>query len=507
MAVAQKTEPAFGARVIQLVRSRVFLLVVLASQFVLVQLATGPLFGDAPRNLHWGILTAEQPAFLIGAPDTNERIKGFPPDPPSLSQYGLYEAPQGSLHPWWGPVAPGLFALVWWLTHSYTLLQLVVPLAGAGVVLLTYHMARDLLDERAALLAAAFLACFPLFREYSSTSYTETISALVLTAALLSYLRGRLILTILFGTLAALSKMDLLMLYFGVIGSCMLYTLVRRPDARQPSNRSRSIWFHVLALLGPALLASPWIWSHYLNGGQQGPTRGLSAGQFGLVAPQLLELLFYIPWYGALITLAAIGAAVVVGLRTQRIIGVPAVMLGSWFGLGLFVLLVYAATPGSGNSPRVIIPALPPLALLFGAGFGALANAWRRRIGFYLVVLFLVINLFTIGYDGFNGITLRGYEPVWQALRQQPRGYVLTEKYWDTILYTRQPATWFEADEVFQKNIMQNGANFAKYVEQNPIRYVVLPAEGDLAGPEVRAYLNGRAAPVVAGKYLVYRLY
>lgn len=512
-------------RALALTRSHIFLLALLAGQFVLTQLLSGAQYGDSPRNLHWGVLTAEQPGFLLGEPDTYERIKGFPPDPETLAPRRLYLGGQSGLHTWWGPLAPALFALVWLLTHSYTLLQLVVPLAGGGAVLLTYALARDLMGARPALLAAAFLACFPLYREHAVISYTEVLSTLALTAALLAYLRGRTAATVLLGGLAAHAKMDILLLYFGTVGVCAAYDFLRAASgpaegaARRPralrrivsAARASAGWRHQLAALaGPALLVAPWVWVHHLQGGAGGPTRGLSAELFGLIAPQMLELLFYIPWYGALITLAAIGWCVWLGARalwagaeSRR----AAVALCAWLALGLLVLLVYAATPGAGNSPRVIIPALPALAILFAAGFPRLGEVWRRRVGFYLIVLFALINLVVIGYYVAEGAKLRSYAPVWEALRAEPRGYVLTEQYWPAILYARQPATWFEADPVFQQNIMGDAGNFARYVERNPVRYVVLPARGDdLAAPEVRAYLEARARQIEAGEYVIFAL-
>jgi hypothetical protein len=493
------------------VRSHIFLLALLAGQFALTQLITGPQYGDAPRNLHWGVLTAENPAFLLGEPDTYERIKGFPPEPESLAPRGLYRSEPGDLHPWWGPVAPLLFALVWRLSGSYTLLELVVPVAGGGAVLLTYVLGRDLLGRRGGLLAAALLACFPLYREFAVVSYTEALSALALTAALLVYLRGRTLATVLLGALAALCKMDILLLYFGTVGITAAYALlvVTRGSSSTHSVVMGGRRHHALALIGPALLASPWVWTHHLGGGAGGPTGGLSAGLFGIIAPQMLELLLYIPWYGALITLAAIGWCVWRGIAALWADGArgPVILLCAWLGLGVLVLLVYAATPGAGNSPRVVIPALPPLAVLFAAGFPRLPAAWRRRVGFYLVVLFTLINAVAIGYYALEGMRLRSYEPVWAVLRGQPRGYVLTEQYWPAVLYTRQQATWFEADAAFERNIMRDGANFARYVERNPVRYVVLPAEGDrLASPAVRAYLEARGRGIRAGEHTVYVL-
>jgi hypothetical protein len=501
-----------------LLRSRWVVLALLAGQFALVQLLSGPQYGDAPRNLHWGVLTAENPAFLFGAPDLHERIKGFPPEPETLAPRRLFRFEPGGLHRWWGPVAPALFALVWSATGSYTLLQLVVPLAGGVAVLLTYLFAQGVLGERAGLIAAALLACFPLFREFAVISYTEALSAGLLCAALLAYLRGRTIATIVLGTLAALCKMDVLLLYFGTVAITATYKVLGGwgfrggqgpPLAPLPSASGTKRRHHVLALLGPALLVAPWAWLHHLRGGAGGPTSGLSPGMFGLVAPQMLELLFYIPWYGALLTLAALGWCAVLGVRVlwQRGRRQATVLLCAWLALGLVVLLVYAATPGAGNSPRVVIPALPALAVLVAAGFGQLAPAWRRRIGFYLVVLFTLINLVSIGYYALEGARLRSYAPVWAVLREQPRGFVLTEQYWPALLYTRQPVTWFEADPQFERAIMHDAANFRRYVELHPIRYVVLPATGErLAAADVRAYLAANARALPAGEYVVYAL-
>jgi len=502
---SNKVGHSWYVRIRAIIGSHAVILALLAGQFALVQLLTGPQYGDAPRNMHWGILTVENPAFLLGAPDTYERIKGFPPDPPSLAPLALYRFPQGGLHRWWGPVPPLVFALVWVMTRSYTALHLVVPLAGAGVVILTYWLAGLWLTRREALIAAAFLACFPLFRDYATVAYTEALSALALTAAVLAHVRGRTVATVILGSLAILMKLDLLLIYSGIIGISALWLMIARRLHREEFTVPFSGTHALAALIAPAVITSPWVWYHYLGQGERTPTGGLSLQQFSLVAPQMLELLFYIPWYGALLTLTVIGAVAVAGARSGRFPAGMLVLLLAWLGLGIVVLLVYAATPGSGNSPRVVIPALPPLALLFAAGVTRLTIPWRRRVAFYLITLFTVINLVAIGYHAVEGARLRRYAPVWQVLREQPRGYVLTEAYWHTILYARQPATWFEFDEIFQRNIMENADHFARYLDRHPIRYVVLPAHGDaLASPDVRAYLDQHATRIEAGEFVVY---
>ncbi len=475
---------------------------ILAAQYALVQLATGAMYGDAPRNLHWGLLTAEQPRFLIGQPDPYQRVLGFAPPAPEFAPRGLYNTPAGALHPWWGPVAPLLFAAVWISTHSYILLRLVVPVVAGAAVLLVFRMADRLYGRRQAWLAAAFFACFPLYRDYASTAYIEAFSTAVLAAALYAYWQGRTGLAVPGGALAMYTKMDLVVLYTGVVGISAFYALLRH-DARLPRRH------HLIALIAPVLLAAPWIMTHYLPGRTQWPGQGESItwSRFLLVAPQMLDLLFYTSKLGALLALAAIGAGVGLALRARATGAALKLFLGSWLGLAVLVTLVYAATPGSGNSPRIFLPGLPPLALLFADGFFRLHRVWQRRIGFFLMMLFAIVNLVVIGYYAVHAARVRAYAPVWATLREQPRGFVLAEPYWETILYARQPTTWFESDPVFERNIMRNVDHFAAYVAAHPIRYVVLPATGDeLAAAEVYAYLNQRADQQRAGAYIIYTL-
>ena len=483
-----------------ILRSPMLLLGLLAAQFALAQLLTGVQFGDATRNMHWGLLTFENPAFLLGDVDRAERINGFPPDPASLGPNERWGNGYHSFHSWWGPVAPLIFATVWGITRSYTLLQLVVPVAGGITVILTFMIARDLLDQRRALLATVFLSCFPLFREYSSVSYIETLSALWITTAFLSYLRGRTATTVLFGTLATLSKMDMLAMYGGVIAVCAAWDVLRR-EGRYPLRH------HIIALVIPLLLATPWIWFHTLNTGNRMPTEPLSAEIFGFLLPQLIEMTFYAPLSISLISLAVIGIVIAAGLHARAIPTLPTLLLGTWIGIGFLITLVYGATPGAGNSPRIIIPALPALAILFGAGMPALPSRLRSVISIYIIALFIAVNIKVIDYETTRyGAQIRAAAPAFATLRESERGFVLTPLYWETILYTRQPATWFESDRTFEHNMMRNEINFAHYVESNPIRYVLLPRIGDIASPEVRAYLDTHARTINSGEMILYVL-
>src|SRR5262245_11067308 len=111
-----------------LIRSPWPWLVLIAGQFLAIQLWTGLEYGDAPRNLHWGAFLTEQPAFLTGALDEYDMTKGFVPDPPTLAPKG-YARPGGApFNLRWGPLPLLLLAGVWYLTGSPVALELVVPL-------------------------------------------------------------------------------------------------------------------------------------------------------------------------------------------------------------------------------------------------------------------------------------------------------------------------------------------------------------------------------------------
>lgn len=486
-----------------------FWLAVLAGQFALVQLLTGVQYGDAPRNLHWGILTAENPRFLIGDPDLYGRTKGFVPDPPELAPLGRAEARAGSFHPWWGPVPMGLLAVVWALTHSREVLMLVVPLAAGGVVLTCYTVGNWLFDRRSGLLTAAFVALNPLFYQHAVLSYSEALSALFLLLAVLAYLRGQTGLTVLLGTLTLLCKMDMLLVYGGVVVCSLLYRL-------RYQRRRVDIEHSVLSLVVPVLVLMVWQWVRTGNAVPAGSGRGVSWGMMQLLALDMLQRLFFIPWYGAVLTLVVIGVCLRRGLQSPRLTGDQRVVLGAWIGGGMVVLLVYMATPGASNSPRVIIPSLPAVALLVVEGWQHLPRVWMRRVGMYLGALFLVTSSLVVYFISLYVPNMQAQAALWETMRGQPQGFVLTPDPWLMVWEARQPATWFEGDEQFQEHILHSRANFERYVTQNPIRYVVVPRAAlapviahapfvvkveDLYGADVLSYLVEHAERIDVPPY------
>lgn len=470
-------------------------------------------------------MALETPRFLIDAENPYDRVNGFTPDPPSLAPAGLAHGRSGPLHPWWGPLYPILFGVVWRVSGSYAALQSIVPLAAGAVVLLTCALGSRYVGQRGGLLAAALLALFPVFREHGPLSFVEPLSALLLTIALWAFVEQRTWLAAISGALAIYGKVDLIVLYFGT--ATLTWFLRQRGEHPLPLR-------HALLALGiPALCFAPWMALIYgLVGRPTTVGGGPQIDVFLTVAPQMLEQMVTLPLPLAAATLALVAVPAALAIWRNRA-GAATTMLAIWVALGAIVLLVYSTLPGASNNPRVFIPALPALCVLAAAGLEQIGHRLRFALVATIMIVFVAVNGAGIVYQALQARATAATMPVWAALREAPAGIILTDQYWHAALYARQPATWFEHDPVFQRNIMQNTTNFRRYLTVAPIRYVVLPRDPEagakrlaspeaqwyatlplgrdlgwsaepLASAEVRAYLEETFPKRLIGEYVIY---
>ena len=456
-------------------------LMILASQYLILQLILGVEYWDGPRNLHWSILIAEQPRFLLDSIDGYNRIFGFPPDPPYLASIDFSAIGLPRFHHWWGPVYLGFIGLAWKLTHSYTVIQIIVPILSGGVVLLTYAFGKRFYNKQVGLLAAFLLSIFPIFREHAVLTFVEPISALLLLCAFWAFLTHKTLWTIIFGSLAMLGKIDNIIIYGCTILLIFLLHWFRKSEPK--------IGRHVLLCLGlPFIAVGPWLYLTYFLYNRDLFNFGTpNFGLFAYIFPLALEQLFVMHISITVLTLLVIVLTVVIGIGRKT--HTPS-MLGHlqaiWILIVTFVVLVYLATPTASNNPRGIINALPALWILSANGLLKLRLRIRQFLLSYLVAIFLLSNTAGIIYqivraDIDNHTTL-----LWETMRDEPKGYVLTEYYWDCILYARQPATWFFNDPQFRDNILLNIDNFISYLTNNPIKYIILPIDAKALGEEIR---------------------
>jgi hypothetical protein len=464
---------------------RCWLLAALAVQYAVLQIATGVEYMDAPRNLHWGLYFVEQPRFLIDTEDVDDRVRGFPPTPASLAPGGAATGHSAPLHPWWGPLYLVLFGGVWWLTGSYMALRLVVPIAAGATVLLTYAFGARYFNQRVGLLAAVLLALFPIYRENGPISFVEPLSALLIMSALWAVLARRTGLAVLLGTLTVLGKIDMIVLYFGTI---VLTTLA---SARAPGQRL-PIRHVAICLAAPLLVLLPWLYLIYvLNARPTTVAGGPQLDVFLTLAPLMFDQLFTIQPIVAASLLGLLGAAAGWSLWLRK--GAPPAvyhLLVSWLALGCVVVVVYTAMPGASNNPRVLIPALPALCLLVADGLDWMRPRLSRLTLGYVLMLFVLVDGVGVWYQVLQARAADSNMPVWEALRDQPRGFVLTADFWNAALYSRQPVTWFDLDTTFQSNILQNLDHFRSYIASTPIRYIVLPHDERA----IRSYMQSPAA-------------
>jgi hypothetical protein len=505
--------------------------VLVASQYAILQLLSGAQYFDAPRNMQWGVFLSEEPRYLLDAENRYDRVNGFPPTPRELAPAGLANGRSGPLHAWWGPAYLGLFALIWRATGSTTALELLVPLAAGATVVLTFLFGARFFSARVGLGAALLLACFPNFREMATIAMVEPISALLLLAALWALLESRLWLAAGLGAAAALGKIDMIALYFGMAGLVLLGQVWQQRRITGAALRRAAV-----VIGGPLLLVVPWLALSYGIYGRPttvggGPTLATWLTVLPLMSDQIFTL-------GRPLTVAGVvllvGAGVYGALRGAGPLEVRRA-LALTCGLGLAILLAYAAFPGASNNPRIAIPIFPLLMILAALGIAA-AGPRLRLVGVALIaMLYLLGNSAGVLYQLVEGRIDRDLRPVWAALRAEPPGVVLSEHYWEAALYAHLPATWFEHDPVFQRAILHDPQALRRYLADSPIRYVVLPrdeseraalrgdpvarlydqlpfgralvwADEPLVAPESRAFLDATFQRREVGRYSIYTI-
>jgi Dolichyl-phosphate-mannose-protein mannosyltransferase len=508
---------------------RFWIVLLLAIQYVLFQLIWPVEYQDAPRNLHWGIYLTEEPRFLLDAEDTYDRTYGFPPEDLSLAPAHLARDQGTWFHPWWGPLYPLLIAFFWKLSTSYTLLQLFSPLCAGLVVLMTYLFGARYFNRRIGFTAALLLAITPIFREHAVLSFTEPVGALLLLGAFWSHLKRNSLWTVIAGSLSVLMKIDLILIYFG--------TIVTTEWLHRRDHKSAYDPRHAFASLGiPGVIAGAWLFVNYgINNRPMTVMGAPNVESLMNLAPLVLEQFFTTVPLFTYLTLGLMILCIALAVWQRSFADVEVYrLLGIWSGLGIIVLLVYMLFPGAANNPRVLIPAFPALFLLIAAGINQLAVRPRMVVESYLVLILAMMSAVGALYQLILSEELEATMPAWEVLRDEPKGYVMTEYFWHANLYARQPSTWFLGDPVYEHHILHDLENFQPYLEEYPIRYVMLPLEDDparqydsrfvqiyqalgigrmlelrsesVAAPEVRTFLEETYPQEKAGEYVIFRI-
>jgi hypothetical protein len=319
--------------------------------------------------------------------------------------------PKVSLGVW-----PPFFYLVqaaWTLPFSPSRLSILLLLCvlAALVAVLTFRALRDEFGVWPAAGGTVLLLTLPLFREYYSMVMAETLSALLMFAAMLSFgafldreRRGDVLCFGLFAALAILTKGTGLAL---ALAAPMALVFARKLHLlKRPA-----LWFAVLIVV---LLAGPWTWA----------TRHL--GQGGWVEPSLSwhftreALPYYLAKFGRILGLMPLVLFCVgVAARVRTATSSP----GRWAAVGALIIgvIVFQSLIPVGFEARHLIPTLPAAVMFIVAGGVAIVQ-WARsretgpdKTSMALRVLPWILAISTLAcvvplqaksYSGFGAVTV-----------------------------------------------------------------------------------------------------
>jgi mannosyltransferase len=282
---------------------------------------------------------------------------------------------------------PPLYYLLAWLwTRPFGTGEVGVRSLSALIGVLTvpaaYALARELVSERAALIAAALVAVNPLLVWYSQEARAYALLVLLATVATLFCVRRRLWLWALSSALALATH------YFAafVVGPLAIWLLVRHPDRRRAIAAVAAVAATGLALLPLAIDQSENPGSNFITGTALGTRLLQLPKQFLLGYDAPAEILLTI----LAIALAAAGAWL--ALTRARAHAVAAAALA-----GAAVVLALAAAIGGADFviARNLIVALVPLIVLLAAGFDGFGRAGvALAAGLAAVSLVAVVAVF-----------------------------------------------------------------------------------------------------------------
>jgi hypothetical protein len=278
---------------------------------------------------------------------------------------------------------PPLYYLLAWLwTRPFGTGEVGVRSLSALIGVLTipaaYALARELVSERAALIAAALVAVNPLLVWYSQEARAYALLVLLATLATLFAVRRRPWAWALFSALALATH------YFAafVVGPLALWLLVRHPERRRAVVATAAVGAAGLALLPLAIDQSENPGSNFIT--------GTALGTRLLQVPKQFLLGYDAPAEAAFTTLAvalaAAGAWLAFTRAREHATGAAALA-----GAAVLLALVAAAGGADFVIARNLVVALVPAIVVVAAGFAG----WGRA-GTGLAAALAALSLATV---------------------------------------------------------------------------------------------------------------
>lgn len=332
--------------------------------------------------------------------------------------------------PFWSPPLFHLAsAFIYQISGNYadTLVKFISPVFAALTLIFTFLAVRRLFGAKIGFYTLLFLAFIPLFMDYSVFSYVESMLAFFVVLSVYFAIRNNVILASLAAGLGILTKYNALfiiplLMYIAYRNRKNTYALVKN--------------IMIIAVL-PLLIASPWLMRNWLILGNPvwpflnfifngvpdssfagfhlerlvdiGLARATYLALFGVPNGDLNALFFFdIPYMWLLIAIWLIGTLIFI-LPLAYIAKIKKIknngLLSLWITSYILLFLLYVPNVGFGVA-RIVMPALPALAVIWAHGFSKILDNKYKKI--ILLVFILVVSGFI--FTEFAKITLAARE-------------------------------------------------------------------------------------------------
>jgi len=336
----------------------------------------------------------------------------------------------GRSEPFW---PPPLFHLTSAIVYTIAggvgnvVIKFVSPVFSILTLIFTFLMVKRIFNTKIGLYTLLFLAFVPLFIDYSVFSYVESMLTFLVVLSVYLAIKNKIILASIAAGLGVLTKYNALFIL-----PLLIYIVYK-------NNKNKSCLLKRLSIvvLLPLVIASPWLIRNWLvlgnpiwpflnfifNGLSTSTYTGLDLsrivdinllistylGLFGVPNGVLYNLFFFdIPFLVPLLVIWFVGTLIFImplvyvfhfkKIRNSALISI-------WIGLYAVLYLLYILNV-SFSVTRIIIPAIPALAIIWAHGFDKILNSRYKKVA----VLIFVLVIAGFVFSEFVKITLAANE-------------------------------------------------------------------------------------------------
>ena len=310
----------------------------------------------------------------------------------------------GRDEPFWAPPLFHLFAAFAYSVFN-GLIKFVTPIFAILTLIFTFLLAKRLFSEKIAFHSVLFMSFIPIFIDYSVFSYVESMLLFFIVLSVYFAVNNRIILASIAAGLGILTKYNALFII-----PLLVYIVYK-------NNKTSIIKNTLMITLIPLIISSPWLIRNWIllgnpvwpflnfvfNGLQAASYTGMDfsrlvdinlivytyLGFFGVPNGNPQNLFFFsMPFMNLLITAWLIGTFIfILPITYSKKVKNKAIMV-VWAVPYLLLFLLYVLNVGFGVT-RIILPALPAIAILWAHGFDRLTKLkWKK---FVWTVLILII--------------------------------------------------------------------------------------------------------------------